>query len=124
MRWFAARVMLTASIVFLTACAVNETSDSDEIIWVARDVDFDQLKEGSAEDLPSGLLKAIQADYAKNKVYGYNNTRIELTSVYTRGEGCSYVLFFDVLYVDDIQVVYEADNEGNICQKYVFSMWH
>lgn len=90
--------------------------------WAVKHVDKSRIFKATPQVLDDRLLARIKSDYQCRPVTsGYDE--LVVSAVYKSREKNSLIVFLDVKYVDDIQIVYEIDGNEYFVDKYVYSQW-
>jgi hypothetical protein len=120
-------VTRSVSAVLLLGCLLLISCQSEKsklaISWEAKNIDKSSLLEISANALSDDLVSKIKNDYA-NSPFDSDYPELVLFSVFTHKTKDKLFIFFDVRYVDDIQVVYEVGQDGHLLGKYMHSVWN
>lgn len=117
------RILLVVLIInMILACStVGIGGELDN--WIEKTIDTSDLVKEDLNNVDKKLVADIQGDYRKNpKSLSYDE--LHLFAVYLNKTNGRKILFFDINYVDDIQVIYEVDHDGRILDKYLYSAWN
>ena len=122
-------VIRTVSVGFCFAIALvclgcnKEASDIDDSRpWRVQVVDKGALTKVDPSRLSEDLISKIKSDYAESpSKSGY--TELELAVILENESAGTLYAFFDIRFVDDVQVVYEIGSDGGIVDRYVYSHW-
>lgn len=116
-----ARAAILSASFALMGChsMVSHSSNSG---WETRSIDTSSMHEISAESFDGALISRLMEDYKRapldNDYSDLKLSRILESNVRKN----SFFVIFDILYVDDTQVVYEIDGDV-IVNKHILSMW-
>ena len=104
--------------------AVNLSANAQRLTetWITKSIDKKTLVKVESSTLEEGFLKKIRRDYAICPLYP-DRKELENPAIFRDKVDGGLVVFFDVSYVEDIQIVYKTDREGVILDKYIYSLW-
>jgi len=112
-------ILLSSLLLFSCQTAKSTLTEP----WNTKKIDKYNLTKTTLNEVDDGLIADIQEDY-KNNPNTLSYDELKLFSVYLDRSRKRRVLIFDIMYVHDIQVVYEVDDKGRILNKYLFSAWN
>jgi len=90
--------------------------------WKTENFDKGSLTKYTKNLLDDDLLTKIKNNYA-NDPWDADYTELNLSAVYKKGIEEKLFVFLDVLYVEDIQVVYEVGHKGTLLNRFIYSEW-
>lgn len=120
-------VTRSVSVVLLLGCLLLMSCQSEKsklaISWETKQIDKSSLRELNVNALSDDLVSKIKNDYASSP-FDSDYPELLLSSVFMHKTEDKLFIFFDVRYVDDIQVVYEVGQDGHLLGKYMHSVWN
>jgi hypothetical protein len=114
------RVAILLASFLLSSCQSTESKLTTH--WEIKSVDKSSLLKTNANRLDNNLLIKIKNDYA-NDPCDADYTELSLSAVFVNADDSKLLIFFNILYIDDIQVVYEVSKDGALLNKYIYSEW-
>lgn len=114
------RVAILLASFLLLSCQSTESKLTTH--WEIKSVDKSSLLKTNANRLDNNLLIKIKNDYA-NEPRDADYTELSLSAVFVNANDSKLLIFFNILYIDDIQVVYEVSKDGALLNKYIYSEW-
>lgn len=114
------RAAILIASFLLSSCQSTESKLTTH--WEIKSVDKSGLLKINENRLDKNLLIKIKNDYSNNP-RDVDYTELSLSAVFANADDSKLLIFFNIQYVDDIQVVYEVSKDGALLNKYIYSEW-
>lgn len=115
-----ARFKYVPSLLLLIGC--HSVIQSPTANWQTKSFSAVSVSEVQLDNVSTALIGRL-IDYYKNNPVDSRYADLKLSAAYQRRDSGVFIYVFDILSVEDVQVVYELSANGAIVDKYLKSQW-